>query len=104
MNRVEGIEFDQAQPVVKRLVEIAKGFAQQAGVGGIKTAGNLVSYLATHPRDIEILLRFGVCELPMNWHEYGSLTWHAKNGMVLHPDHAWRARIIKQLAEPGDSA
>lgn len=93
----EEIDFDQARRTIQRLAEIAEAFGFQAGVGGMETAGNLVSYLATHPRDIEPLLRFGIFELPSDWHERGVLTWHAKDGKVTHPDHARRARVIKKL-------
>jgi hypothetical protein len=91
------IDFDQAELVIVRLAQIASAFGQQAGVGGMETAGNLISYLAKHPRDIEPCLRFGIMELPLDWHERGSLTWHAMNGKVVHPDYARRARTIRQL-------
>ena len=97
MADVSSIDFDQAEKVIERLAEIAEQFGRAAGIGGMETAGKLVSYLATHPRDIEPLLRFGVFELPDDWHERGCLTWHAKTGEVVHPDKARRARIIKKL-------
>ena len=100
----DGIDFAQAELVIERIAQIAEAFGHQAGIGGMETAGNLVSYLATHPRDIEPLLRFGVFELPMDWPERGSLTWHAQNGKLVHPEEARRARTIKQLAKPGDLA
>lgn len=98
------IDFAQAELVIERVAKIAEAFGHQAGVGGMETAGKLVSYLATHPRDIEPLLRFGVFELPMDWHEQGCLTWHVQNGQLVRPEEARRARIIKQLAQPGDLA
>lgn len=94
------IDFDQAELVIKRIAQLAEAVGKQAGVGGMETAGNLISYLAKHPRDIEPCLRFGIMELPLGWHERGSLTWHAVNGKVVHPDHARRARTIRKLERP----
>lgn len=101
MSDVNDIDFEQAAQVIDRLAEIAAAMSVQAGVGGMETAGHLVSYLADHPRDIEPLLRFGVFELPMDWHERGSLTYHACNGKVTHPQHARQARVIKRLERQG---
>jgi len=97
---VREIDFAQAEMVIDRLAEIAAAMSDQAGVGGMEAAGHLVSYLADHPRDIEPLLRFGVFELPTDWHERGSLTYHARNGKVTHPQYARRARVIASLQRP----
>ena len=94
------IDFDQAELVIKRIAQLAEAVGKQAGVGGMETAGNLISYLAKHPRDIEPCLRFGIMELPLGWHERGSLTWHEVNWKFVHPDHARRARTIRKLERP----
>jgi hypothetical protein len=91
------IDFAQARLTIERIAKLAEQFAAEAGVGGMETAGNIVSYLAEHPRDIEPFLRFGVLELPDDWHQRGRLTWHAKNGKIVRPEVARRARIIKSL-------
>jgi len=91
------IDFNQAELVIRRIATIAESFGVEAGIGGMETAGNLISYLATHPRDIEPCLRFGIMELPLDWHERGCLTWHSETGRVVHPDQARRARTIKKL-------
>lgn len=90
-------EMDVVRRAIERIAIVSDDFAQQAGIGGMETAGRLISYLATHPRDIEPLLRFGPFELPSDWHERGCLTWHAVNGKIVHPDHARRARTIKKM-------
>lgn len=91
------IDFAQAELVIDRIAELSEALAAQAGVGGMETAGNVISYLATHPRDIEPFLRFGFFELPQDWIEQGNLTWHAQNGKVVRPEVARRARIIKRM-------
>lgn len=99
---MKDIDFAQAETVIERIAEIAGPFAQQAGVGAMEIAGLLVSYLAKHPRDIEPCLRFGIFELPEDWISLGALTWTAKNGKVVAPEFARRARQIKKLASmPG---
>lgn len=91
------IDFAAAETVIERIAELSEVFAAQAGVGAMETAGNVVSYLADHPRDIEPFLRFGFFELPEDWIRGGSLTWHAANGNVVHPEYARRASTIKKL-------
>lgn len=77
----------------------SEAFAEQAQVGGMETAGHLMSYLATHPEDIEPFLVGGFFELPERWHENGCLTWQAVNGKVVHPQTARFSRIVKLLGE-----
>lgn len=91
------IDFAQARLTIERIAKLAETFAAQAGVGGMETAGNIVSYLAEHPEDIEPCLRFGLFELPDNWHLHGRLTWHAMNGKIMKPEVARQARVIKSL-------
>lgn len=91
------IDFHQAELVFERLAAIAEPLAVGAGVGQMETVGHLVSYLLDHPRDIEPCLRFGIDELPVDWIEKGRLTYHARNGKVMHPSQARRARLIKKM-------
>lgn len=88
-----------AKQTIQRLAEVAEAFSGAAGVGGLETAGHLVSYLADHPEHIEPLLRHGIPELPPEWVEHGSLSYHARNGKVVRPETARRARTIKQLEQ-----
>jgi hypothetical protein len=87
----------------RRLIEFlavrAEAFAAQAGVGGMETAGGLVSYLALHPEDIEPFLNGGIFELPDDWILQGCLTHHAANGKIVHPETARHARIIKAIKD-----
>jgi hypothetical protein len=98
----EQIDMEQAQLVIERIAQLAEAFAWQAGVAGMETAGGFVSYLAEHPRDIEPFLKFGAIELPLDWLSQGGLTWYAKDGKIISPAFARRARIIRSLATPGD--
>lgn len=94
------IDFDMAQLVIDRIATIAENLSVQAGVGGMETAGAIVSYLAEHPRDIEPCLRFGTMELPTDWLRLGRLSWHAQNGKVVRPEFARRAAVISNLKRP----
>lgn len=79
------------------LASHSESFAWQAGVGGMETAGGIISYLATHPEDIEPFLVGGISELPDDWVVNGCLTHHAINGKVVHPETARRSRMIKRM-------
>lgn len=71
--------------LIETIADRAEGFAEQAGVGGMETAGAIISYLVEHPQDIEPFMVGGVFELPEKWFAMGRLTWQAKNGKVVHP-------------------
>jgi hypothetical protein len=98
----DDIDFAMAEKVIERIAQIAEALSVQAGVGGMETAGAIVSYLAEHPRDIEPCLRFGTSELPTDWLRLGCLSWHAQNGSIVRPEFARRAAIIKQLEKRHD--
>jgi hypothetical protein len=89
------VEF--ARNVIGSIADISEALGEQAGVGGMETAGQIVSYLAEHPTQLEPLLKHGVFELPADWIERGRLTWHAADGRVVNPEYARRARIISKL-------
>ena len=82
---------------ISMLAERADKFAAAAGVGGMETAGHLISYLDENPRDLEPWMNGGFMELPDNWIERGSLTHHALNGKIVSPRQVRQARIIKSL-------
>jgi len=95
---LDNLDFEAARVVIERIAHIAETFAAQAGVGGMETAGAMISYLAEHPRDIEPCLRFGLFELPADWIKHGRLSWHAqKGGEVVDPTYARRAATIAAL-------
>lgn len=81
------------------LAERADAFASMAGVGSMETAGHLISYLHENPRDLEPWLNGGFMELPDNWIERGSLTYHALNGKIMSPRTARQKRVIKALKD-----
>jgi hypothetical protein len=86
-----------ARQVLRRIALISEDVGQQAGVGGMETAGAIISYLAGDPIMLEPLLRGGIFELPADWMQRGRLTWHGRNGKIWHPEQARRAAIIKNL-------
>jgi len=87
------------QKLTAELAKRSEIYAMQAGVGGMETAGGLVSYLAAHPEDIEPFLNGGIFELPDDWILQGCLTHHAANGKIVHPETARHARIIKAIKD-----
>lgn len=90
------------QDMIELIANRASGFAQQAGVGAMETAGALLSYLADHPKDLEPFVNGGIFELPSAWIERGSLTWQAMNGDIVTPEYARHARIVSKI-KAGDA-
>lgn len=93
--------------IIKRIADIAEAIAWQAGVGGMETAGAIVSYLAEHPDHIEtVLFGGGVFETPVGIGDYplhGCLTWHAMNGKIMDPETARLARAAKRMERGGEA-
>lgn len=79
------------------VARVSEAMSQQAGVGGMETAGQIISYLAKHPDKLDAFLNEGVFGWPMDWLENGCLTWHAQNGKIVHPDFVRRERLIKGM-------
>lgn len=86
---------------IEQLAVRSEAFARAAGVGGMETAGHLISYLAENPRDLEPFLNGGFFELPDRWIEHGALTHHALNGKIVHPEQVRRARVVKAMEKGG---
>ncbi len=81
---------------VRQIAQAAHAIGWQAGVGGMETAGGILSYLAAHPEQIEAFTKNGsTFDLPMDWFEQGCLTWMTKDGRIIHPDEARAARAAK---------
>ena len=95
----QGRTYD-AQEVIERIANLSMAFAEQAGVGAMETAGGILGYLAENPRDLEPFMNGGIFELPMDWHERHSLTWHDSKGIVRHPADVRRARQVRDLLKP----
>lgn len=85
--------------VIQRIAEQSQVFAWQAGVGGMETAGSIVSFLAKHPDKIEAFLSGteSIMDWPMGWHEHGLLTWHGQNGKIYSPEWVRRQRTINHM-------
>lgn len=93
-------ELENANAVIQRIAAIAHAVGWQAGVGGMDTAGAIVSYLANNPDQTATLLTEGVFatehQLP-EYPEQGCLTWVGMNGKVIAPETARAARLIKKM-------
>lgn len=89
-----------APPVIHRIASVADAVGWQAGVGGMETAGMIVSYLAAHPEDTETFLRDGTGYLIDSKIsvEHGSLTFHRKlDGKVTTPQELRAAIEVKRI-------
>jgi len=85
---------------IEHLAVRSEAFAFQAGVGGMETAGHLISYLAENPKHLEPFLVGGFMELPDDWIVRGCLNYRALNGKITHPQQARFARVVKALNTP----
>lgn len=75
---------------IVKIAHSAHAIGLQAGVGGMETAGAIVSYLAQHQDKIAPF--FSGKESPVDWPNFvhgGFLTWHAAEGdRIVHPSEA----------------
>jgi len=85
------------EAVLSLIAERASAMAWQAGVGGMETAGALVSYLVRFPRDIRPFINGGIFELADDWFLRGSLTWTGKGGKVHKPDDVRLRKIVNKM-------
>lgn len=97
MSEAERLAHWTPRQVIEFIAARSEQFSVQAGVGGMETAGGIISYLAHHPEDIEPFLNGGIPELREDWFLHGCLTHQAMNGKIVHPEIARRDRIIKKL-------
>lgn len=102
--RLGTIEF------VRGVAEASNTFAGLAGVGGVETAGSLISYLAANPGKIDLFMQEGISALmddapggPRDLHAKGCLTWHRKDGKVTTPQDLRIGLIVRDLAKPPTS-
>jgi len=83
------------EETIRRIAEIAQAVASQAGVGAMETAGQLVSVLAVHPEKIAGLLSGEINVIDddaLLRAEAGCLSWHARNGKIVSPAEARKAK------------
>lgn len=86
-----------AQEVIELIAARAAAFGEQAGVGAMETAGSIIGYLAENSRDLEPFMNGGIFELPADWFQKHSLTWHDSTGIVRHPADVRRAKQVRDL-------
>lgn len=84
---------DEVERVTRYLAQVASDTARQAGVGGMETAGAIVSYLARNPETVPILLAGGPADLPIGFHVAGCLSWHGQDGKIHHPGELRREQL-----------
>lgn len=88
------------QAVIQRIAEAADAVSFQAGVGGMETAGMIVSILAKHPDKIDGFLREGVgflLDADLFSAEHGCLNFHNQIGGISTPKDARLARQARRL-------
>lgn len=86
-----------AQEVIARIAQVAAAVGSQANVGGMETAGAILSYLAEHPRDLEPFMNGGILEIPADFWMHGKLAWQGGDGKLYTPEYARRAVIVSKL-------
>jgi len=101
--RIEKLEarIDERE-IIAHIAREAASFAAAAHIGGMETAGAIVSHLAKHPENIERFLNGGFLELPADLWMKGDLTWHARDGgTVVNAKTVRRDKQVKRLGELG---
>lgn len=86
-----------AEDFIARAAQVSTVLGEQAGVGGMETAGSIISFLADNPDWLGAFMSAGYFGLPSGFHERGSLTWHGADGKVYSPQFARHGRIIRSL-------
>ena len=88
------------EQVIKRIADVAQAVGWQAGVGGMETAGMIVSVLAAKPELVQRFLDEGT-ELLVNGDilpEHGCLTFHrSSDGKVTTPQQLRSAIVVKNM-------
>lgn len=75
-----------ALAVIKRIAEVSSALACQAGVGGMETAGSIISFLATNPQRIHDFMSGGsIIDWPISWQRAGCLSWQGMDGKIHWP-------------------
>jgi len=73
-----------AAEVIERITQVAEAVGMQAGVGGMETAGAIVSYLANHPDLIEPFVagKISTIDFSPRWLVEGRLTWLGRDDKI----------------------
>lgn len=93
---------------VQKIATDSDRMAAMAGVGGVETAGSVISYLAANPKKIDLYMRDNISGLmddapggPRGFHAHGCLTWHRKDdGKVTTPQDLRISMTVRDLAKP----
>lgn len=87
---------------IEHVAKASEMIAWQAGVGGMETAGSIISYLAENPEALADFMETGsIMDWPAGWHTHGRLTWHGMNGKLCSPEFARRQMLINSLKPKG---
>jgi hypothetical protein len=94
------------EDVIAKIAAYCSDFAWMAGVGGVETAGAVVSYLAAHPEHTQVFLFGGVsalmdtCDDAREFFSQGCLTFHRQiDGKVTTPEELRAAIAARDAAE-----
>lgn len=83
---------------LNKVAEVSNAIGWQAGVGGVETAGQIVSCLYANPSALDRFMIEGG-ELILDGTiamENGSLSWHASDGRVVSPTEYRARRGVQQ--------
>ncbi len=93
--------------LIREIAVASDTLANMAGIGGVETAGSVISYLAANPDKIDLFMQQGIPGLmddapggPRDLHARGCLTWHRKDGKVTAPQDLRISLIVRDLAKP----
>lgn len=69
---------------IERIAQVAEAVGMQAGVGGMETAGAIVSYLANHPDLIKPFVagKISTIDFSPRWLVEGRLTWLGRDDKI----------------------
>jgi hypothetical protein len=88
----------KALDFLNKVAEVSNAVGWQAGVGGVETAGQIISSLYANPEQIERFMAEGA-ELILDGtisFSNGALTWHAADGRVVSPSDYRASRGTQQ--------
>lgn len=90
-----------SESTIRRIADVAEAVAFQAGVGGVETAGAIISYLSAHPELTGEFMAEGIMALPADLWSQGRLTFHRKgDGKVVTPQDLRISQTVRDIAKP----
>jgi hypothetical protein len=82
---------------IERLSDCAEALGEDAGIGGMETAGMVLSFLANRPDWLGAFMKGGITALPSDFFERGLLTFHGADGKVRLPRELRYSRIVAKM-------